>query len=221
MDAYNIIKEKIHNNDYDFSVNLLSQLNQNDFLKISKILSDEIYKGNVNCYKFIRVLQDLNIARLMSTEHKSTLTDENWIILATNVYLAYPKPTLLDYIVEMARINDVALEQLKLIANERPDIIELPIIIEDIEAKKKVSPKIIPNIDKKSFEYYKLDFGAIVKVKKDKFLLYRLDPTSKVWIEDHEMFMEMARGSYGYEPIRLDDTYPYQEDLDQSKGIKL
>lgn len=221
MNAYNIIKSKLTNNDYEFDVNLLAQLTETEFSEINSILIDEVFKGNSNCYKYIKFLKNLDIVKLMSTGHKQSLTDDNWIILATNVYLASPKPSLLDYIVEMAKISSVALEQLKIISQIRTDIIELPKIIQDLENRKTNTTKIEKKINNNTYEYYRLEFGAIVKVQKAKFLLYRLDPNLKVWIEDHEMFMEMARGSYGYEPITLNDSYPYANELDQSKGIKL
>lgn len=221
MNAYNIIKTKLTNDDYEFDINLLSELTVAEFEEINSILITEVSKGNSSCYKYIKFLKGLDVAKLMSTAHKQSLTEDNWIILATNVYLVYPKPSLLEHIVEMARVNSTALEQLKIIAQLRTDIIELPNIIQNIESQKKNSPEIIETTNDNSFEYYRLEFGAIVKVKKDQFLLYRLDPKTNQWVEDHEMFMEMAQGSYHYEPITINDTYPNANALDQSKGIKL
>lgn len=131
MNAYNIIKSKLTNNDYEFDVNSFDQLTEIEFSEINSVLIGEIFKGNSSCYKYIRFLKGLDIAKLMSTGHKQSLTEDNWIILAANAYLAYPKPSLLDHIVEM------------------------------------------------------------------------------------------ARGSYGYEPISLNDSYPYANELYQSKGVKL
>lgn len=223
MNRYNEIQESIKKGEYNFGVSDLTQLAPNEFREISNMLATEIYNGNHNCYKFIKCLKGLDITKLMSTGHRATLSDDNWAVLIANVYLEYPKPSLLDYIVEMASINTVALQQLKIIASARPDIQELPYIIQHIESQKKNTSELIENVNNKTekFEYFQLDFGAIVKVQKDKFLLYRLDPNTNEWIEDHELYMEMASGSYGYSPITINDGYPYKNVLDQSKGVKL
>ena len=219
MKEYNIIKTKIESDNYDFDDNLLLQLSPMEFTEINNMLVIQVNKGNSECYKYIKYLKGLNLVYLMSTKHVKMLTEENWIILATNVYLVAPKPSLLEYLVQLAKTNSVALEQLKIIAQERPDIVGLWNTIEKIENQ--VPKKENQKADKLSFEYYKLDFGVIVKIQPEKYLLYRLDYKTHTWIEDHELFTEMSQGSYHYKPIKIDDIYPYSNDLDQSKGVKL
>ncbi|MBR3824117.1 MAG: hypothetical protein IKJ39_02855 [Lachnospiraceae bacterium] len=212
MDVYHIIKSKISKNDYEFDNHLLLQLSAKEFAEINEHLAMQVYKGNASCYKFIKNLKGIYLAQLMSMGHKKTLSEDNWIRLVTNIYFTYPKPSLLENIVEMARTNRTALEQLKVIAQENPQIIELEDIIQDIENHQQNKPESSDNLHNIEFEYYKLSFGAIVKVQKSRYLLYRLDTNTRKWIEDHEMFIEMANGSYAYEPICIIDNYPYEDD---------
>ena len=57
------------------------------------------------------------------------------------------------------------------------------------------------------FEYYKLGFGAIIKLNREKELLYRLDPRHNVWLEEPGLYAEFMHGNYQAKRIGFDDIF--------------
>lgn len=70
-------------------------------------------------------------------------------------------------------------------------------------------------------KYIKLINGDIAKVNEDNMTFYILDLSTKSWQSKPALFSEFEYGNLSYTNIEFDDIYPNQEDLDQSKGIKL
>lgn len=80
--------------------------------------------------------------------------------------------------------------------------------------------KFQPNNDNQ-IKYIKLINGDIAKVNKNNMTFCILDSTTKSWQNKPALFSEFEYGNLAYTEIEFDDIFPYQEELDQSKGIKL
>ena len=95
---------------------------------------------------------------------------------------------------------------------KNPDDYDLEAIILGFCAEFRLKPE---------YMYYKVNNGAIVKIKHEDFLLYRLDVKTNTWILDPEMYAEISTGSLRANRIQFEDKYSFGDQMDLKGGVKL
>ena len=200
-------------NDAKYNPFINTNLKMEDRIILEKRINEEIKKGNKNCYKFIPIMQYFEVGNLLTTGNYEKNDEENWYELITNIYLRMPSSNLLDTIVRNARTNPYAFKSLVVISSKRPDIIELPKIIENIkknQINQKVKPITQPETTKKNYiVYLKLINGLIVKIVSEKYTAYRFNTQTNEWQEDSVLFTEYEHGNLQGIQIDFEDNYDY------------
>ena len=191
----------------------LSLLDSSERIALEEKINQEIHNGNKDFYMYIPYLETFNIGELLTQGNREKLDDENWYLLVTQIYLRSPSRGLLNSIAENAKSNYFALKSLEEIASKRPDIVELPLLIDSI---KKQNPSVLtkPEITqgpKKKTIYFKLTSGVVLKIIPEDFTAYRFNNELLEWQEDSVLFTEYEHGNLEGERFNITENYPIGE----------
>lgn len=205
------------------SIEKLNLLNDEERNKVEENIIYKINEGVMEYYKYIPFLKNFEVNNLLTNGHMSNLSEENRAELVKNIYFIKPSPSLLDYVVEMARKNKYALECVKEISKKRPDILELPQLIEIIQEEYKKAPNVDENnLEKKAknnITYFKLTNGLIIKLDRDNLTAYRFNQENQEWQKDTGLFIEYQYGNLRGEIFEADENYPYGEPYNYGRSL--